>query len=177
MTFVALLRGINVGVGRSVPMAALRTLCEGRGWTAVTTYIQSGNLVFEAEGDEGGLAAVLETALATRFSFAIPVLVRTASRWRAVAADRPFGGWTDPKQLSVTLLDGLPDPAAWEALAPWKEDDDAIELVGDRVWVKTPTAGYGKTKFHNAWLEKKLGRRATTRNRATVDALLGMLPA
>jgi uncharacterized protein (DUF1697 family) len=175
MRFVALLRGINVGVGRGVAMADLKDVCAGLGWTNVRTYIQSGNVVFEALGDESGLAAGLEAVLAARYAFAIPVLVRSDDRWRELAADRPFEGWTDAKQLSVTLLDGPPDPDAWSKLAPWRDQNDAIELCGDRVWVKTPTAGYGKTKFHNAWLEKQLGRRATTRNRATVDALLGWL--
>ena len=176
---LALLRGINVGPGRAVPMADLRTLAGDLGWTSVRSYIQSGNLIFHLpDGTPEGvsdLASRLEAALATRYPFPIPVLVRTADQWRELAADRPFGGWSDPKQLSVSLLSGIPNPATWAALAPWSEEDDAIELVGDRVWVKTPTAGYGNTKFTNAWLEKKLGLRATTRNRATIDALLGLV--
>ena len=178
MTYVALLRGINVGAGRAVPMADLRALCEGLGWTKVRTYIQSGNLVFDqgsSDGNEAALGLSLETALASRYSFAIPVLVRSGPRWRELTADRPFGGWSDAKQLSVSLLDRVPSATAWQTLAPWRDGDDAIELIGDRVWVKSATAGYGKTKFHNTWLEKKLGLRATTRNRASVEALMGML--
>jgi len=174
MTFVALLRGINVGPGRSVPMADLRTLCQGLGWRNVRTYIQSGNVVFEAEGNDSLLFGELEKALGERYPFPIPVLIRSEGEWRELAADRPFGGWSHPKQLSATLLDGVPDPHKWQALAPWREADDEIELIGDRVWVKTP-GGYGVTKFSNTFLEKKLGRRATTRNRATVEALLGMV--
>ena len=173
-TFIALLRGINVGAGRAVPMADLRTLCSSLGWNNPRTYIQSGNLVFDADGEGAGLAASLETALAARYPFSIPVLVRSAPQWRTLAADQPFSGWSDPKQLSVTLLDGEPTPAAWAALAPWTDGGDAIERIGDRVWVKSP-GGYGETRFSNAWLEKKLGLRATTRNRSTVDTILGML--
>jgi len=181
MTGVALLRGINVGAGRSVPMADLRALAEGLGWDRVQTYIQSGNLVFSVPESPdvvalspGAASAALEGALASRYPFSIPVLVRTVDQWRALAADRPFGGWSDPKQLSVTLLDGVPDSAAWAALSPWKVGDDEVELIQDRVWVKPP-GGYGRTKFTNDFLERKLGRRATTRNRATVEAILGML--
>jgi len=169
--YVALLRGINVGPGRAVAMADLRSLAEGLGWQAVRSYIQSGNLVFDAAGPEVSLAAALEATLALRYTFPIPVLVRSAERWCELVADRPFGGWRDDKQLSLTLLEAPPDPAVWAALEPKGEGQDAIELIGDRVWVKTPTAGYGKTRFNNAWLEKKLGRRATTRNRGTVDAI------
>lgn len=170
MRFVALLRGINVGSGRGVAMGDLRGLCADLGWTEVRTYIQSGNVVFDAEGDESTLASALEESLASKYSFPIPVLVRSSSRWLDLTADRPFAGWTDPKRLSVTLLSQAPDSEAWATLAPWKTGDDEIELIADRVWVKTP-GGYGDTKFHNTLLEKKLGVRATTRNRATVDAL------
>lgn len=173
MIHVALLRGINVGSGRSVPMADLRALCEGLGWRNVRTYIQSGNVVFEADPGSDP-AGTLERALAGRYSFDIPVLVRTADQWRTLAADAPFGGWSHPKQLSVSLLDSAPDADRWQTLAPWRDGDDEIELVDDRVWVKTP-GGYGVTKFHNTFLEKKLGRRATTRNRATVEAVLNLL--
>jgi len=157
-------------------MADLRAHAEALGWKDPRTYIQSGNLVFEAPdgSDPRALAEALEGRLTPRYPFPVPVLVRGASAWRSLAADRPFDGWSDPKQLSVTVLDAAPNPAAWAALAPWRIDDDRIELLGDRVWVMTP-GGYGETKFTNAWLEKKLGRRATTRNRATVDALLAFL--
>jgi len=173
MTYVALLRAINVA-SRSVPMADLRALCEDLGWRQVRTYIQSGNVVFEADADESALASALKAAMAAQYPFPVPVMVRSADRWRELAADRPFGGWTHPKQLSVSLLSSAPEAAAWAALSPWKEGDDEIELIGDRVWIKTP-GGYGVNPFNNAFLEKKLKRDATTRNRATVDALLGML--
>ena len=173
MNYVALLRGINVGSGRSVPMADLRTVCEGLGWQKVRTYIQSGNVIFEADPSSDPVGT-LERALKAQYGFAIPVLVRTADEWQTLAADTPFGGWSDSRQLSVSLLDAAPEANRWQALAPWRDGDDEIELLGDRVWVKTP-GGYGATKFHNAFLEKNLGRRATTRNRATVEALLAML--
>ena len=172
-TFVALLRGINVG-GRSVPMATLRDLCENLGWTKVRTYIQSGNIVFEAQGPENVHAADLETSLSALYPFPIPVMVRDADQWRVIAADRPFGGWSDLKQLSLTLLDAPPAASLWQTLAPWREGEEEIELIDDRVWVKTP-GGYGEAKFNNGFLEKKLKTRATTRNRATVEALLEML--
>jgi len=173
VTFVALLRAVNVA-GRSVPMADLRALCASLGWTGVRTYIQSGNVVFEADADASKLAEALKTALAANYPFPIPVMVRSADRWRELAADAPFDGWTHPKQLSVTLLSSPPDAEAWAALAPYRDHDDEIALIGDRVWIKS-LGGYGETLYSNAFLEKKLRRDATTRNRATVEALLAML--
>ena len=155
-------------------MADLRALCESLGWTNVRTYIQSGNVVFEAEGAARERGLSLETALAAQYPFPVPVIVRTADQWRELAADRPFAGWSDPKQLSVSVLDAVASADAWRGLSPFRMDDDEIELIGDRVWVKTP-GGYGETKYTNSFLEKKLGCRATTRNRATVEALLALL--
>jgi len=155
-------------------MADLRALCADLGWSAVRTYIQSGNLVFDAPGEGPDLAGALEAALGARYPFPIPVLLRSGDQWRTLALDRPFAGWTDPKKLSVCVLGRAPEPALWQALEPWKSGEDEIELVDDRLWLKTP-GGQANTKYTNTWLEKKLGVRSTARNRATVDAILGLL--
>ena len=61
--WIALLRGVNVGGGNKIAMPALRVSCEGCGFERVATYIQSGNLVFDAAGDESSVAATLRTLL------------------------------------------------------------------------------------------------------------------
>ena len=88
--FIALLRGINVGGHALVPMARLRDICAGLGWNEVETYIQSGNVVFEASGKAAALEAALEKALAGAFGFAPAVIVRSAAQVRALAAANPF---------------------------------------------------------------------------------------
>jgi hypothetical protein len=82
-TFVVLLRGINVGSTRKVPMADLRAICLKLRWQRPETYIQSGNLIVEARGDAQQVRRALEPELAARFGFAVDVVVRTA------AAPRP----------------------------------------------------------------------------------------
>src|SRR4051812_37404015 len=77
---VALLRAVNVG-GRKLPMAELRALCAGLGWTDVATYIQSGNLVFTAPGKAEAIEEVLETAIEKAFGLDVPVIVRTQAEW------------------------------------------------------------------------------------------------
>ena len=101
--FIALLRGINVGGRNKLPMAELRALAEGLGWTDVRTYIQSGNVVFRAEamttaldarpatdvrpasaaeaeqGAYSRLESELEDAIQERFGFSVPALVRSAA--------------------------------------------------------------------------------------------------
>src|SRR5690606_6311887 len=90
-TSAALLRGINVGGGRKVPMAELRTLLEGLGHTGVRTYLQSGQAVFaSAHGDEESLAAELARAVEKHFGFAVDVIVRDHAYLRAIADACPF---------------------------------------------------------------------------------------
>ena len=88
--FIALLRGINVGGHAMVPMAELREICAGLGWTEVETYIQSGNLVFEASGKGPALESALEEKLETAFGFRPAVIVRSAAQVKALADANPF---------------------------------------------------------------------------------------
>jgi uncharacterized protein (DUF1697 family) len=76
-TYAALLRGINVGGAKKVPMAELRTLMEGLGHDRVRTYLQSGQAAFTADhGDEESLAAELTGAIEKHFGFSVDVIVR-----------------------------------------------------------------------------------------------------
>src|ERR1044072_5746840 len=88
--YVALLRGINVGGHRKVPMAALRETAEALGLRKVRTYVASGNLVFESDKAAGTLETMLEQAIADRFGFAVDVVVRSAAQWAALADANPL---------------------------------------------------------------------------------------
>mgnify|MGYP002372376888 CR=1 FL=1 len=82
---VALLRGINVGGNRKVPMADLRALGESLGLKSVATYIQSGNLVCVSSLTPEEVEAGLERAIEKHFGFEVPVIVRTGDQWAAYA--------------------------------------------------------------------------------------------
>src|SRR5829696_1988517 len=104
MRHVALLRGINVGGRNPVPMADLRAAFEGAGHTAVRTYIQSGNVLFESRGgvDEDAIEAVLER----RFGLPLVVVLRTERQLRAVVEGAPegFGRRPDTFHSDVVFL-------------------------------------------------------------------------
>src|SRR5688572_6245361 len=89
-SFIALLRGINVGGRARVPMAELRDLCAGLGWHDVRTYINSGNVAFEASGKGPMLEAALKKALEGAFGFAPAVIVRSDAELKALMAANPF---------------------------------------------------------------------------------------
>ncbi len=110
-TYAALLRGINVGGARKLPMAELRALLEELGHGAVRTHLQSGQAVFTSgHGDEDALAAELTRAIEKRFGFGVDVIVRDHAYLAAVAEACPFpADGLEPKQLHVTYFSGPVD--------------------------------------------------------------------
>jgi uncharacterized protein (DUF1697 family) len=126
-TWVALLRAINLGKTRKVPMAELRELAAALGFTEVRTLLQSGNLVFESSVGVRQVAEKLESALQERFGFAVPVILRTAAEIVAVAHAHPFGGdEEDPVRLHVVFY---ADPPPRDAVAKVLDRDTAPDRV------------------------------------------------
>jgi uncharacterized protein (DUF1697 family) len=164
-TFIALLRGVNVG-GRKVPMSELRTRFDELGHTDVRTYIQSGNVVFDAKGQPARVRAEIEQALQRAFGFEIAVLLRTPAELASVVKRNPFGG-----DAYVTFLDVQPERGFVAAIDADAYLPDEFVVDGREVYVRCPN-GYGRTKINNTFFERKLATRATTRNWNTVTLLL-----
>jgi uncharacterized protein (DUF1697 family) len=170
---ILLLRGVNVGGRNRLPMADLRALVDALGAEDVTTYLQSGNVVCRSDTGAEELAAGLAAAIASQAGLTVPVVGRTGDEWAAVVAGNPLVDLDDdPKRLHVTFLDGPPEPgrldevvAAAAGFAP-----ERMAVVGADVFLHVPH-GYHEAKLSNAFLERRLGRVATTRNWRTVVAL------
>src|ERR1700733_13228502 len=106
-TYVALLRGINVGGRNKGAMAELRQLAESLGHADVTTYIQSGNLVFSSsDGDTGALADALEQGIADRLAVQAAVVVLSRVALAQAVADNPFGGEPGPPPVAAVFRRG-----------------------------------------------------------------------
>ena len=109
-TWVALLRGINVGGRKPVPMSELRALFECLGHRQVSTYVQSGNVVFRTDGEEPALVAGLESALRETFGFDATVVMRSGDELALVARTHPFAAnEPDPAKLHVFFLGDAPE--------------------------------------------------------------------
>ena len=171
--YVSLLRAVNVGGRRSVPMAPLRALYESLGFVNVQSYVQSGNVVFEAKGSAASLRGKIEKAIAREFGIDVDVALRTATELRKIVAANPYVTTkADLKQLHVTFLVATPDAAARTAVGALAYPPDEFVLLGSELYLRTPN-GIGRTKLNFTAIEKVLGP-ATTRNWNTVTKLLAM---
>jgi uncharacterized protein (DUF1697 family) len=178
---VALLRGINVG-GVKLAMADLRTVLSSLGYADVSTYIQSGNALFSADGTEpAALAADIEAALDKQLGMRPRVLVLTRDELAQVLRDNPYREETNPKAVHAVFLGAEPGPeqlaavAEAEQKAAGKGGRDTARYVGRVLFLHTPD-GFGRSE-----LAVQLARRAgpmsakgagTARNWATVTKLL-----
>lgn len=174
--FIALLRGINVGGRSKVPMAELRALCEKLGWGEVRTYIQSGNVVFEASGEAPALEAALEKALSAHFGFAPAVIVRSAGRLKALAAANPFPeeSKTEPGRVLIGLSKDKPKAGVADAIRLKAAAAERVEEAGGALWFHYP-AGVGSSKLTPTLIDRAVGSPLTARNWRTISKLREMI--
>ncbi|MER6107900.1 DUF1697 domain-containing protein [Streptomyces hirsutus] len=193
-TYAALLRGINVGGRRKVPMAELRTLMEGLGHDAVRTHLQSGQAVFTTgsgrpegreAGEDGGegagentiedaLAAELADAVERRFGFAVDVIVRDHAYLRAIVEDCPFpAAESVPEQLHVTYFSAAVDADSFADVDRAAHLPEEFRL-GDRALYLYAPDGLGRSKLAERLARPRTtkGVVATTRNWNTVVKLM-----
>jgi uncharacterized protein (DUF1697 family) len=164
-TFVALLRGINVGGRNKIPMAELRSLLSSLGLEDVVTYIQSGNVVFRsASGDTHEIAASIEHAIVEAFGFKAVALTRTPAELGEIVDSNPYlTGETDLAKLHVVFLDRPPGADAVAELDPRRSPPDEFYVRGREIYLHLPN-GAGRSKLTIAYFERRLAAAATARN-------------
>ncbi|TXS19424.1 DUF1697 domain-containing protein [Streptomyces sp. adm13(2018)] len=177
-TYALLLRGINVGGHRKVPMPELRSVLEGLGHQDVRTHLQSGNAVFTTGpgADPEALTGALEEAIEDRFGFRVDCLVRDADYLASVVEDCPFpAAALDGKQLHALYLSGRADPERFAAIdrAAFAPEDFAL---GDRVVYLYVPEGLGGSRLSDVLTRPKTvkGLVVTARNWNTVVKLVEM---
>jgi uncharacterized protein (DUF1697 family) len=185
---VALLRGINVGGRNKVPMADLREVVTSLGHTGVSTYIQSGNVLFStAETDDAELAAALESAIEDRFGIWSSVVVLSRDELAQVLAANPYPDEPNPRLVHVVFLNAEPPAdvlgrlSAAESAVAAKGSRDTVAAAGQALFLHTPD-GFGTSELAQAVFKiisppaksKKTGLAATARNWATAAKLLSL---
>ena len=170
---ISMLRGVNVGGHNKIKMDALRDLYGSLGLRYPQTYVQSGNVVFQAEAkDLAPLAKRIEDAIERKFGFRPGVILRSTADLRDVIARNPFakGRGIDASKLLVTFLAAVPSPEAREEVLRIKAGPEEVRIDGRELYVYFPD-GIGRSKVWPA-IEKALKRSGTGRNWNTVTKLL-----
>ena len=187
-THVGLLRGINLGGRNKVAMADLRGLVSELGHADVSTYIQSGNVLFTAAADTGtsdtgtsALAAGLTRAIADKLGVSSPVVVVSREELAQIVAANPFPAEPDPRRVHAVVLSEPPWPDlavkldAARAKSAAASEADQVQAIGRTLYLHTP-AGYGRSVLAEALLRvvssPKSGATGTARNWATMTKLL-----
>lgn len=155
---IALLRAVNLGGTSKLAMADLKAICEGLGFEDVTTYIQSGNVLFRSGLEPAQAGRMLDEALAEKLGKAPGVMVRSRADLEAIAAANPFPD-AMPNFLIVTFL---PEKAPADALDIFTAPDGEEAHVADReIYVHYPN-GSGRSKLKLPALKPGTGRNLNT---------------
>lgn len=173
VSFIALLRGINVGGRNILPMRELEELLRELGCRAVRTYIQSGNVVLQSDADPTELAVAITGQIAAQRGFEPRVLLLRKSELLAAVEGNPFPeGTSDPKSLHLGFLESEPERPDIEGLEGIRAASERFELRGRVFYLHAPD-GIGRSQLA-AKSEKLLGVPMTMRNWRTVDKILGL---
>lgn len=171
-TYVALLRGINIGARNRVSMTDLRALLLDLGYDGVRTHLQSGNAVFSAPArSPRDVGSAMEKAISTELGLPVRVVVRTAAQLAAVVAADPLGDRaSDHARYLVVFCEKPVSKKALRDLDPAAYAPEEFVVVGSEVYLWLP-AGSHASRLANALTEKRLGGTTTSRNWRTVLAL------
>ena len=170
---IALLRGINVGGHKKLPMAELRELLIGEGFTDVVTYIQSGNVVFKTNCSNLSLESKkMHEAIKNHFGFKVPVIVKTREDLKRMIHNFPFSSEKIERSY-FTIMEGIPDPETVNELSKLQYENEEFEFKNDCLYYYG-AAGMGKAKFNHNLFERKLNMPLTTRNYRTMMKLLSL---
>lgn len=174
--YVALLRGINVGGHAKLPMATLREVAQGLGYTDVSTYIASGNLFLEADAAPAAVEKALHDALLEQTGLDLAVMVRTEEQLQSVVDANPFADAV-PQYLHVAFLSRSLTAAEIEAFDEElaRHPENGV-VIGQEAYVDFVN-GAGRSKINWDRLARVMDMRSTARNWRTVLTLLERLRA
>ncbi len=173
-TFIALIRGINVGGNNILPMKELASVLESMGLNNVKTYIQSGNVVFQTKTtDEKELSHDFRTAIVKSHGFAPEVLILSIQELQVAIASNPFpDGEVEPTTLHLFFLASSPTNPNIERLEAIRASNESFRLIDTVFYLHAPN-GIGRSKLA-ANVERAMGVTSTARNWRSVKKLMSM---
>ena len=177
MEYVALLRGINVGGNNKVVMSELRAQIAAAGFGHVRTYINSGNLLFEAEAPREDVAQRVEDLLASRYDFPIRLALLTGQDYLAQLDELP-DWWHGEvaRRDALFYTRGLDRDLVRERIEAMELGDEAVHFGEHAVfWGKFDEKSFLKTAYHKRLLREDFYRQVTIRSGSTVEKIAAMV--
>ncbi len=172
-TYIALLRGINLGSHNKIKMSDLSLLFESLDFESIKTYIQSGNVIFQSENlNHQELEKNISEKIFETFSFKVPVIIKTVEQLKNIVKNNPFIN-QDVTKLHLTFLSDKPDIEQLDKIKSINYGSDEFIVLDQVIYLFCPN-GYGKTKLTNNFFESKLKLVATTRNWKTINTLISI---
>lgn len=172
-TYIALLRGINVGGHKKVPMAELRELLTKTGFENIQTYIQSGNIILQSKEERiPNIESTIQKSIIDHFGFEVPVIVKTRTDLQIIFDTCPFSEEKKVNSYFIMLSD-IPDCNLVEDVSKITFKNEEFVIINDCLYFHS-SIGYGNSKFNMNSFEKKLKVKATSRNYKTMVKLLAL---
>ena len=172
ITYIVLLRGINVGGHKKVPMAELRKLLGKVGFSDVKTYIQSGNVVLKSDKNKNEVENLITKTIVDGFGFEVSVLVKTVAEIQSIFNTCPFEQ-SKKENSYFTILHSVPDIKLVKAAEQFEYPNEEFVITDVCVYLYS-SVGYGRAKCNNNFFENKLKISTTSRNYRTMRKLLEM---
>ena len=176
-TWLALLRGVNLGKYNKVPMSELRSRLSEAGFGNVRTYIQSGNVIVDSdETDPASVGATIRSVIEREFGVSTPAIMLTRDELAAAVDGNPFSGPdADPKAHRIMVLESAPSQERIDTLDPDRSPGHRFVVEGRIIWLDVPQ--WSQSKLSNDYFDRRLGLVSTMRNLSTCEVLLDMMDA
>lgn len=172
-TYIVLLKGINVGGHKKVPMAELRELLTKMGFINVQTYIQSGNVILQSFQDNlHDMEEKIQRVLLNHFGFEVSVLVKKKEDLQRIFKDSPFSE-EEKKASYFIMLHDIPDADLVQLASEKVYEGEDYKIIKDCIYYFS-AKGFGQAKFNVKFFEGKLKTFATSRNYNTILKLLSL---
>jgi uncharacterized protein (DUF1697 family) len=159
----------------SMKMTDLADLYKKLGHRNITTYIQSGNVIFDCETElsELVLSTEIEDLILKKFSYKVPVMIRTVEEMRQLILLNPFlaEAQLNPEKMAVILLHEEATKDQIQKVIGIDYPPDKFKIIGREIYIFCPN-GFGKTKLYTNFFENKMGVTGTARNWKTLTKLL-----
>ncbi|MFT3951116.1 MAG: DUF1697 domain-containing protein [Oscillospiraceae bacterium] len=173
-TYLALLRGINVGGNNKIAMPALKKAFEQHGFTGVTTYINSGNLMFDSALDAQAVQAASEVLIASEFGFSVAVGVYSAAELRDALAHAPAWWNSDPasKHNAIFVIPPATAEAVCALVGETKPAYEQVHAYGNVIFWSAPIETFSRTRWSKIVQNKAAYNAITIRNANTFRKLV-----